>query len=279
MKKHTAWHVYALVDPRTSGVRYIGFSYNVTKRFHEHINDNKRDKNPHKQRWIAHLLLEGFLPICWILETGIGSHWEEAEQFWIKHYRQLGAPLTNLTAGGDALYGYQLTAQARANMSKAKKGKPLSPKALAAVRLFHAAQKGIKRLPDVGQKVSAKRKGHLVSEATRAKIRQSLKASAYTHSAETRARIAEAQRGRHHSALAKQRMSASKTGTKPAPQTIAASVASRQGKPLSLSHRQAIQEHVRHPQRCGKCGNYGHKRRTCPERPLPENTTEGPISL
>lgn len=150
--------IYALVDPRTSQVRYIGKSQSVDVRVHRHLSDAARGVDTHCARWLRSLLSKGLRPevfvICWCKS----EDWQACEQKWIDHYREAGAPLTNLAAGGRGFSdpsgnisakisktlkdrgicppnntGKKYSPEARARMSAAKKGKPMSPALQAAL--------------------------------------------------------------------------------------------------------------------------------------------------
>jgi len=120
------WHIYALVDPRTKAVRYVGKSVRLSDRLRHHRNGRNNDDNPHKFRWLDQLKRLGLKPLVVILESGEGEAWVESERKWIMHFRRTEAPLTNLTEGGDGAKGFIISEDSRRKMSEAKKGKPLS---------------------------------------------------------------------------------------------------------------------------------------------------------
>jgi len=96
-------NIYALIDPRTKEIRYIGKSNNPEYRLKQHL---KRDVilcDNHRTRWIRQLLLEKLQPILVILEKVPSSEWQIHEKKWIKKYRILGFNLTNSTDGGDGI--------------------------------------------------------------------------------------------------------------------------------------------------------------------------------
>lgn len=114
------YFVYALRDPQTDQVRYVGKSDNVERRFSGHINEAKRGRTDHKNRWIASLLKNGMRPSVVILEV-CGENWREREVWWIDKLKTDGCSLTNSKSGGD---GCDPTDETRRKMSEAKKGKP-----------------------------------------------------------------------------------------------------------------------------------------------------------
>lgn len=118
-------YIYALIDPRTNQVRYIGKTFNVLSRFRGHC----KDKGPtYKAKWIRELRAAGYSPrieIVEIINTGNQKDWEAAERQWISNFKLLGCKLTNLTEGGDS--GWALSLDARSRISRARKGKSRPP--------------------------------------------------------------------------------------------------------------------------------------------------------
>ncbi len=90
--------IYALVDPFTMQIRYIGKSNNPQHRLTSHLGD--RGNTP-KTRWIKSLKEEGFIPELIILEMVSISCWQEREIYWITYYRKLDTSLVNGTNGGN----------------------------------------------------------------------------------------------------------------------------------------------------------------------------------
>lgn len=112
-------YIYALIDPFTDLIRYVGKSENVGQRLSAHAAEARRGKKDHKNRWVASLLNRNALPIVKILEV-CGEDWKERETWWIKKLREDGCNLTNSKLGGD---GSEPTEESRRKMSLAKKGK------------------------------------------------------------------------------------------------------------------------------------------------------------
>lgn len=103
--------IYALCDPVTSEVRYIGKSVNIKNRYKEHCKSNK---DTYSSCWIRSL--KPLRPLLIELEV-VPDGWVEAEQFWIAYFKGLGARLTNLTLGGEGMVGYKATEETCRKMS------------------------------------------------------------------------------------------------------------------------------------------------------------------
>lgn len=93
--------IYALIDPDTNLIRYVGKTKNsLEKRLKQHIYKSKYKKNnrlTHKENWIRKLTNEGKKPIIKELEKVNKNNWKEREVYYISKYNNL----TNLTIGGD----------------------------------------------------------------------------------------------------------------------------------------------------------------------------------
>jgi len=100
-------HIYALADPRTGEVRYVGVANDANVRLVRHVKG--RNGSTHCARWIKQLVDESLLPEVTVLETCEGDEWIEAERRWIADYRKEGARLTNHADGGQGASGYRFT--------------------------------------------------------------------------------------------------------------------------------------------------------------------------
>lgn len=111
--------IYALCDPDTEIVRYVGKSNHPKDRYFRHLKDKQKT---YKVNWINKLKSIGKLPVLKILEKINKNQWEEAEKKWIAYYRQIaGHKLTNIDEGG---IGPDMTEETKKKISKSKKGKP-----------------------------------------------------------------------------------------------------------------------------------------------------------
>lgn len=115
--------IYALVDPRTGDVRYVGkTSQKLRTRLRAHINRSAESRGArHCASWIASLSDIGIAPEIRALEQLPGPDWEEAEKRWIRFYRESGAQLVNMTEGGGSHKGRLPTDEVRKKISQAAK--------------------------------------------------------------------------------------------------------------------------------------------------------------
>jgi hypothetical protein len=120
------WVIYALKNPRTNEIRYIGWTgKTVERRLHFHLTESIRLKKTRKQKWIMSLLGSGLTPLIEVIESGDGAGYKDAERRWIAFYRANGARLVNGTDGGDGTPGWG-THEQRSEVAKKRDAK-LSP--------------------------------------------------------------------------------------------------------------------------------------------------------
>ncbi len=108
------WFIYILIDPRDDEVRYVGWTFNINKRYKSHISNRKQLKHTYKIMWIEQLVSLNMLPKYEIIESGYGVELAAvAEKKWIAYYKNIGTNLTNLTEGGDGASGWKHTEQSK----------------------------------------------------------------------------------------------------------------------------------------------------------------------
>jgi len=130
-------HIYALTDPITNQIRYIGKSERVKGRYRDHLNDQSKT---HKVNWIKGLKNKGLLPGLIILEeVPENVSWEEREIFWISQAKENGWNLVNSTSGGDGVRN--ITGDGKRRMLETWTGRKHKPETL--IKLS-AASKGRK---------------------------------------------------------------------------------------------------------------------------------------
>lgn len=109
--------IYALEDPITNKIRYVGKSDNPQKRLYAHINRCKFLKT-HKDCWLYGLLTKNYKPKLIILEKVRQCEWEKKEQEHISKYENL----TNLSIGGASNFGYKHSEKVKEKFSSDRKG-------------------------------------------------------------------------------------------------------------------------------------------------------------
>lgn len=90
-------YIYALLDPDTDEVRYIGQTINPAMRYEAHRYRTSKPAS-RKDFWVNSLAAIGKQPKFHILEEDADFN---AETKWILHYHKQGAPLTNGTGIDD----------------------------------------------------------------------------------------------------------------------------------------------------------------------------------
>lgn len=90
--------IYALVDPRDAGVRYVGKTRKPPlARLEGHL---REPTNGAMAKWFGALAAVGLQPHIEVLEHVADAEWEDAERGWIHWFRQRG-DLLNVDPGGD----------------------------------------------------------------------------------------------------------------------------------------------------------------------------------
>lgn len=88
--------IYALVDPRTNDVRYVGKTVEPERRHRRHC---ERPGNDGLRHWVWKLAGKGLAPTMVILGRCEDQEWEAAERAWIACFR-LNGRLYNIHEGG-----------------------------------------------------------------------------------------------------------------------------------------------------------------------------------
>lgn len=107
--------IYALSDPRTGEIRYVGKSCNGLKRARSHSYPGvlRRDRT-RCGNWIRSLQAAGLAPVVEEIEEHVDHDalWV-AERFHIARFRSLGVNLTNHTDGGEGCPGKKMGPEQR----------------------------------------------------------------------------------------------------------------------------------------------------------------------
>lgn len=162
--------IYALIDPCTGLVRYVGITAQpLAKRFSKHLQMARRGEQNHRSAWIRSLLAQNKVPLMLLIET---CSERDRERFWISHYRSAGINLTNGTNGGDGVIdpsesirkkisasvtGYKHTPDARAKIAEASQRMWQDPVTRS---LIVSKNTGQVRSLESRQKMSAAQMGH-----------------------------------------------------------------------------------------------------------------------
>jgi GIY-YIG catalytic domain len=94
--------IYALCEPETGEVRYIGKTRNLRKRQLQHLRPSSLERRSRRSSWLKNLLARGLQPMVCILQEVPVEQEDELERWWIAVYRPNGR-LTNETDGGDGV--------------------------------------------------------------------------------------------------------------------------------------------------------------------------------
>lgn len=116
--------IYALTDPSTGEIRYIGKANNAEKRFKGHLAETRR-KTP-VYSWIKSLREKGMIPGLKVIVVCEQSDWEEQERKAIADARGKSMRLLNVADGGDEPYCSKETrAENGRKVSKTRADTPL----------------------------------------------------------------------------------------------------------------------------------------------------------
>lgn len=202
-------YIYALTDPDSGDIRYIGKADNVIDRLKSHLNDCSSTR---KARWIRSLVGRGKRPELLILEEVGNEQWQDAESKWIAHYRLVGADLCNHTDGGEGLRNP--SAETRAKLSELRRSEWLDPvgkaKWLSILRSPGRRQKisdslsGKKKSMEHVAKLPQNQPGRKLSPEHAERSRELLREHGYRHplgvpmTEEVKRKIGESLRGNSH---------------------------------------------------------------------------------
>lgn len=99
--------IYALRDPETLCVRYVGQTNRPSGRRREYLKPRKAPRY-HVDFWIAKLQVKGLHPeFIELEEYEDQASLDAAEERWIRHFRERGCELTNIRPGGNSTRGHR----------------------------------------------------------------------------------------------------------------------------------------------------------------------------
>lgn len=162
--------IYKLYDPREPDeARYVGLTkVTLQRRLTAHTSPSHLRDNTYKNNWIKKCLLETTRPEICLIEVCTNRRQACArEKFWISYYRNLGHRLTNLTDGGDGMFGHKPSAETVAKRKKANAGFTHTPETKEKIRQIKL---GTKASHETRMKMSKVRTGKKQTAATKAKI-------------------------------------------------------------------------------------------------------------
>ena len=149
--------IYALMDPRTEEVRYVGKAVEPLRRLSQHLN---HPTNLGMAMWFTEMEWDGVEPTLIPLEQT--KHWQDRERFWVAYMWQRGEQLLNRTPGGDGVEGPKST-EWRKHIGDAQRGKKKAPEHAKRISeaLKHRDRTG------VGQKIWSTRRARGTDKWTR----------------------------------------------------------------------------------------------------------------
>lgn len=144
--------IYALIDPRTGLVRYVGSSRCGLARPKQHRWPSTRTRKTHTGAWLRSLHREGLSFEIAVLDVASDTDaLYTLERWWIAYGRASGWDLTNHTIGGEGLVGWVPTQETRAKISRAHLGRKLSSETRSKMSSAH---KGIVFSPEHRERLS-----------------------------------------------------------------------------------------------------------------------------
>ncbi len=254
-KDSTTITLYALVDPRTSDIHYVGQSRRPQERYWAHLADVRKGIATERVRWMRTLSEFGLKPRLEVLDvTEDQSIADGRERMLIANGPDFGWPLTNILKGGEATWqeigatrrgkpGQIPTAEHRAKIARSNMGHPVSEETKAKLRAASLSQTP----PWLGRHLSAEHKAKIAAKAVgrkrspeaNEKIRQAMLRRP-PMSLDTRAKLSAANLGKTMSPEAIEKMSIAKRGKTLTPEHRAKIGDRSRGRVFSESHRAGI---------------------------------------
>lgn len=152
--------------------QYVGKAQDLDERIHKHLYyDRFRYSHTHFYRWLNKQIREDKQFFIDPLEDANLSNWREKETFWIKHIKDAGYPLTNMTDGGDGNNNQVFTEESKRRRSERMMGHSVSEETRKRISNSH---KGKHLSEETKQKLSEINKGKPCLETTKQKFSKAL---------------------------------------------------------------------------------------------------------
>lgn len=175
--------IYALCEPETGKIRYVGKSNTPKTRLGTHLSGSSKHRS-HLGHWLKLLVSLGKKPIVEIIDEVPNTQWEFWEREYIRVFRALGMDLVNTTEGGEAppiLYGERHPLFGKGGLVGVKNpmfGKPRTEEVKAKLRAALTGDKsprfGVKDSAETVEKKRVAATGVPCSEEKKKKISNSL---------------------------------------------------------------------------------------------------------
>ena len=122
-------YVYALRDPDTGNVRYVGKTIDPRDRYQSYMSPSVQENENHLPviRWVKKLREREHYPVMYLIECVAEAVWEERERHWISFYRAKGLDLLNIQAGGGGQSGFIRPQEVKDKISATLQGHPVAP--------------------------------------------------------------------------------------------------------------------------------------------------------
>lgn len=108
--------IYALCEPGTRTVRYIGQTLDLARRFRYHLATSSKKKS-HLGNWLSSVLSRGEQPTLLELSRTDESQWCTEERRYISAARAIGIQLVNSTDGGPGTLGLKFSEESKRKKS------------------------------------------------------------------------------------------------------------------------------------------------------------------
>lgn len=203
--------IYGLYDPFTNELRYIGKTIQTVElRLRAHLKPSSTVARTHLYNWIRKLLDCGEKPIIRAIDIVSIEEQDNAERYWIAHYRQQGYNLTNYTDGGTG--GLTRTgpitaehaAKLHAGLAKARAEGRIKSRNLTEKERLNLSQKrkGMKFTDEHRSNISRGKQGKSLSEEHRQRIGDANKGRIISE--EHRQNISRSKKGKYSPAMQQQ---------------------------------------------------------------------------